>query len=319
MPNSRIIGTGSYLPSTILTNDELAKRVDTSDEWIRTRTGICQRHIAGDAELTSSMAAMAAKRCLESAGISADSIDRIIVATTTPDRTFPSTAVKVQQQLGAVNAAAFDIQAVCSGFVYSLSIADAMIKSHQAKRILLIGAEKMSSVLDWEDRNTCILFGDGAGAVLLDAVDDASKGILTTHLFSDGSHYESLFTDGGVALSGKAGVIHMDGKEIFRHATVKMTKCVKIALAQAELSANDIDYIVPHQANMRIMEYVGKKLKLPAEKLITTVDQHGNTSAASIPLAMDHAANEGRFKSDDLIALTALGAGLTWGSALIRW
>ncbi len=303
-----------------MTNDDLAKIVDTNDEWISTRTGIRQRHIAAAGEMVSNMAAKASEAALKKAGISAQEIDLIIVATTTPDRTFPSTAVSVQALLNAKNAAAFDVQAVCSGFIYAMSIANNFIKTDQSKNILVIGADKMSAILDWQDRNTCVLFGDGAGAVVLQAQDgNSGRGIISTNLYSDGNFQDILNTNGGVGFSGVAGKVAMQGQEVFKHAVDKMSSCVKNALSDAELSVTDINFLVPHQANSRILDMVAKKLSVPGEKVISTVQYHANTSAASIPLALDYANLNNQFKPGDLIALTALGGGLTWGTCLLKW
>lgn len=319
MKSSIIIGTGSYLPEKILTNSDLEKFVDTNDEWIISRTGIKQRHIAADGEATSDMATEAAKGAIKQAGIEPEEVDLVIVATTTPDKTFPSTAVCVQAALGIKNGAAFDVQAVCSGFVYAMSVADNFIKTGQVKTALVIGADKMTSILDWQDRNTCVLFGDGAGAVILQASDEEGRGVLSTNLYSDGTYKDILDTDGGVSSNGNVGKLRMQGKEVFKHAVAKMSGCVKSALKERGLSVADIDVFVPHQANIRILDMVAKKLRLPDGKVLSTLDKHANTSAASIPLAIADAEREGRFKKGDLVVLTALGGGLTWGSCLIRW
>lgn len=318
-----ITGWGSYLPANVVTNDDLAKRIDTSDEWIRERTGICQRHIAAEGELTSDLAAAAGRKAMERAGVSPQDIDLVIVATSTPDDTIPATAAKVQYKLGILQGAAYDINAVCSGFLYGLGNADAFISSGKAKTVLVIGAETFSRVLDWEDRTTCILFGDGAGAVVLQAQEDkgdaSDRGILFTELRSDGTYADLLRTDGGVSTNQKSGVLFMQGKEVFRHAVAKMADSVEFSLQQAGLTLDDVDWLIPHQANMRILQSTAKRLNIPDERAILTVDKHANTSAASIPLALALAADEGKFTPGDLIATPALGAGLTWGSALIRW
>jgi 3-oxoacyl-[acyl-carrier-protein] synthase-3 len=319
MTSSIIIGCGSYLPKKILTNFDIAKIVDTNDEWISSRTGIKQRHIAADDEKTSDMAAAAAKDAIQKAGIAVSEIDLIIVATTTPDTTFPSTAVSVQALLGINTGAAFDVQAVCSGFVYALSIADNFIKAGQCKNVLVIGADKMSCILDWSDRNTCVLFGDGAGAVILRGADEADRGILSTNLYSDGTLTAILNTNGGASSSGTVGKVTMQGQEVFKHAVEKMSESVKFALKNQNLSVADIDLLIPHQANSRILDMVAKKLKIAEDKVVSTVASHANTSAASIPLALNQAYIDGRVNKGDLLAFTALGGGLTWGTCLLRW
>jgi 3-oxoacyl-[acyl-carrier-protein] synthase-3 len=316
--SSVIVGSGGYLPEKVLTNLDLEKIVDTTDEWISTRTGIKQRYIAAENELTSDMAAQAGANAINDAGLTAEDIDLIIVATTTPDSTFPSVATKVQHKLGITKGAAFDVQAVCAGFIYALSIADSFIKTAQAKNVLVIGAEKMSAVLDWQDRTTCVLFGDGAGAVVLSAEkDNTTSGIIGSKILSDGRFGSILQTNGGVAENQSAGVIKMVGQEIFKHAVEKMSSIAADVLSENNLSINDLSYLIPHQANIRIIDSVAKKLQVPAEKLIITVDQHANTSAASIPLAL--AANKNKFKKGGLIALSAFGGGLCWGACLLRW
>ena len=300
-------------------NDELASRIDTSDEWISQRTGIRQRHIAADGELTSDLALAASRRALEKAGCDGGDIDIIVLATATPDNTFPATATKVQAALGMTGGAAFDIQAVCTGFIYALAMADNMIRLGQANRALVIGAEVFSRILDWDDRGTCVLFGDGAGAVVLEAVEGGERGVLSTHLFSDGRNYNSLFVDGGPGSTGTAGYLRMAGKEVYRHAVVRMAESVDRALEANGLNHDDLDWLVPHQANLRIIESTGKKLHLPMEKVIVTVDRQANTSAATIPLALAEACYDGRIAKDQLVALTAMGGGFTWGSALVRW
>lgn len=318
---SRILGCGSYLPDNVVTNEELAKTVDTSDEWIVARTGIKQRHIALEGELTSDLARKAALKAIEHAGIDVQDIDLIILGTTTPDNTFPSTATKIQAQLGLTHGFAMDVQAVCSGFMFALATADNFLKAGQGKTALVIGAETFSRLLDWEDRTTCVLFGDGAGAVILRAeeAEGESAGILSTHLHSDGQHQDILMVDGGPSSTQSTGHVRMAGKEVFRHAVVNLAEVVKEALEDNNLSADDIDWIVPHQANKRILDGTAKKLKVSTDKVIVTVDQHANTSAASIPLALDAAVRDGRIKRGDLLILEAMGGGLTWGSALIRW
>ncbi|MDH5556783.1 MAG: ketoacyl-ACP synthase III [Alphaproteobacteria bacterium] len=319
MKRAMVAGCGGYLPERIVTNDELATRIDTSDEWISQRTGIRQRHIAAEGELTSDLAIAAARRALESAGLEGTDIDVIVLATATPDNTFPATATKVQAALGMTGGAAFDIQAVCSGFIYALAMADNMIRLGQARRALVIGAEVFSRILDWEDRGTCVLFGDGAGAVVLEAADGGERGILSTHLFSDGRNYNSLFVDGGPGSTGTAGYLRMAGKEVYRHAVVRMAESVDQALAANGLTHADMDWLVPHQANLRIIESTGKKLEMPIEKVIVTVDRQANTSAATIPLALAEAHAAGRILPGQLVAMTAMGGGFTWGSALVRW
>ncbi len=318
-----IAGCGAYLPEKVLTNADLESIVETNDAWIRERTGICQRHIAADGEVTSDLAANAGREALKNAGISADEVDLVLVATSTPDLTLPSTAAITQHKLGIKRGAAFDINAVCSGFLYGLSVADSFIASGKAKTILLIGAETYSRILDWDDRTTCILFGDGAGAVVLQAQDGAGtvddRGILACEIYSDGEFAPLLGSTGGVSSTKDAGKLFMHGKEIFRHAVAKMADSVDANLAAVGLAREDINWLVPHQANQRILSATAKRLNTPEERAIVTVDQHANTSAASIPLALSVAASQGRFKAGDLIATPALGAGLTWGSCLIRW
>lgn len=320
---SVILGCGSYLPAKVMTNADLAEIVDTSDEWITERTGIKSRHIAAEGELTSDLAYNAAVAALAHAGVTADALDLIVLATATPDNTFPATAVKVQARLGMTRGAAFDVQAVCSGFVYALSVADNFIKAGQAKTVLVIGAETFSRILDWNDRTTCVLFGDGAGAVVLRATDGAGtsddQGILSTHLHSDGNHHDLLYVDGGPSSTQTVGHVRMRGQEVFKHAVVNLADVVKEALAANGLAADAIDWLVPHQANRRIIEGTGRKLKLPAERVVVTVDHHGNTSAASIPLALAEAVHDGRVKRGDLLLLEAMGGGFTWGGALVRF
>jgi len=319
MIKSKIIATGSYLPEKILTNFDLEKIVETNDEWIRERTGINQRHIADDNELTSDIAFQAAIKTLEQANISAEEIDMIILATTTPDLTFPATATILQNKLGAKNAFAFDIQAVCSGFVFAMVTADNFIKSGQIKNALVIGADILSRIVDWKDRNTCVLFGDGAGAVLLQATVEENSGIIATDLHSDGSLNSILKTSGGTASNQKSGIIEMMGKEVFKHAVDKMSKSVLSCLEKANLKTSDIDFLIPHQANLRILDAVANRLNLPQEKVIITVQKHANTSAASIPLALDFTNRAQKIKKGDIVVLEALGGGLTWGSIVLRW
>lgn len=319
---SRIIGTGSHLPDKIVTNAELAKTIDTTDEWIQERTGIRERRIAHKGETTAALAFQAAENAMEAAGITADELDLVIVATTTPDNTFPSTATKVQAMLGMDRGAAFDIQAVCSGFIYALSTGDNFIRAEQAKTVLVIGAEVFSRIIDWEDRTTCVLFGDGAGAVVLRAeeVKPSEKvGILSTHLHSDGKLRDLLYCDGGPGSTGTVGQVRMLGREVFRHAVTNLAAVVDEALAANGYTYADIDWLVPHQANKRILDGTAKKLGLSEDQVVITVDRHGNTSAASVPLALDEAVRDGRIKPGQLVLMEAMGGGLTWGSALVRW
>lgn len=316
---SIIIGSGSYLPSKLVTNDQLSQTVDTNDIWITERTGIRQRRFVAEGELTSDLALNAAKGAIDSSGISIQDIDLIIVASTTPDNTFPSIATRVQALLGINRGAAFDIQAVCAGFIYAVSVADAMIKTGQAKNILVIGAETMSSLLDWQDRSTCVLFGDGAGAVIMSANEVDNSGIISTKLYSDGKYKDILYTDGGVSSTGQAGKIKMIGREVFKHAINKMADAILNILSEENLSIEDINILVPHQANMRIIEALAVKLSCPIDKVISTVSEHANTSAASIPLALDYALRTNRINKGDLVVLVAIGAGLTWGASLIKW
>jgi 3-oxoacyl-[acyl-carrier-protein] synthase-3 len=316
---SRIIGTGSYLPEKIMTNDDLARIVDTSDEWIRTRSGIRSRHVAAEGQLASDLALPAAQRAMEAAGVTGSQIDLIIVATTTPDIIFPSTACILQAKLGIAGCPAFDVQAVCSGFVYGLTIADLFIKAGQAKHVLLIGTEVYSRILDWTDRGTCVLFGDGAGAVVVAASDQA--GILATKLHADGSHKEMLCVPGSVHAGKVWGnpFVQMDGGGVFKFAVRVFEEGANEVLAAAGLGVGDVDWFIPHQANIRIMEATAKKLGMPKEKLIATVHHHGNTSAASIPLALDEAVRDGRVQSGQTLLLEGVGGGFTWGAVLLRW
>ncbi len=318
--SSHIIASGSYLPPKVVTNADLEKLVDTSDEWIQQRSGIKQRHMADDGQSTSDMAVEAARAALDDAGLKPSDLDGIIVATTTPDQTFPSVAVNVQAALGAPVGIAFDVQAVCTGFVYGLSVADNFIKSGQLKRALVIGAEKMSSILNWDDRTTCVLFGDGAGAIILESRErneQERNGILSTHLYANGGLKDILYTDGGVSTTGKSGHIVMHGREVFKHAVNLMAQAVKAAFEENDMAVDDLDWLVPHQANSRIIESTAKKLSLPMERVVLTVQNHGNTSAASIPLAFDVARKDGRIKAGHTVLFEALGGGLTWGSALV--
>lgn len=312
-------GCGSYLPEKIVTNHDLAERVETSHDWIVKRTGIEQRHVAAEGETTLDMAEAAAKQALEHAGLKADDIDTIIIATTTPDKTFPSTAVQLQGRLGITHGYGFDVQAVCSGFVYALSVADGLIKAGRSKNTLVIGAEKMSAILDWDDRGTCILFGDGAGAVILSAEEgEVERGIVSCHLHCNGAHQDLLYTSGGTATTGNSGVIHMEGQEVFKHAVTYLSDIVDETLEANNLKPSDIDWLVPHQANIRIIEGTAKKLDMSMDRVVTTIHKHGNTSAASIPLALNEAVRDGRIKPGELILFEALGGGFTWGSALMR-
>ena len=323
MIRTKVIGSGAYMPAKIVTNDDLAKRVDTSDEWIRERTGIRQRHIVADGERTSDLALAAARAAIQDAGIEVSDLDMVICATTTPDETFPATATIVQSKLGMTRGAAFDLQAVCSGFIYGLSVADNMIRGGQAKTVLLIGAESMSRLLDWSDRTTCVLFGDGAGAVVLQGYegrgDNADQGILNTRIFSDGRMHDMLYVDGGPSSTQTTGHLRMQGKEVFRHAVTNIAAAITASADAAGVAVADIDWFVPHQANQRILDGTGRKLGIPGERVISTVALHGNTSAASVPLALETAVRDGRIKRGDLILLEAMGGGFTWGAALIRW
>ncbi len=322
MIRSVLVGAGAYLPERIMTNDDLAKVIDTSDEWIQTRTGIKQRHIAAEGEMTSDLALKASQDALDAAGLMASDLDLIVLATTTPDQTFPATAVRVQNALGMTNGAAFDLQAVCSGFIFALATADNFIKAGQARRVLVIGAETMSRILDWEDRGTCILFGDGAGAMILEGQEDAGtnadRGLLTTQLRSDGRYNGLLYVDGGPSSTQSVGKLRMNGKEVFRHAVVNIAEAINDALVETGLGADDIDWFVPHQANQRILDGTARRLRVSNDRVVTTVAQHGNTSAASVPLAYDVARKDGRIKDGDLVLMEAMGGGFTWGSALLR-
>ena len=322
MIRSIVTGTGSALPTRRVSNEELAQQVDTSDEWIVERTGIRFRHIAGPEETTATLAADAAKAAIAAAGLSAQDIDLIVLATATPDQTFPATATKVQAMLGIADCVAFDVAAVCSGFLYAVQVADAMLRSGVQRRALVIGAETFSRILDWEDRTTCVLFGDGAGAMVLEARESADvdgRGILATRLHADGRHNGLLYVDGGVSTTGTVGKLRMKGREVFRHAVVNLAQVMEESLGLAGLTPADVDWVVPHQANARILDATARKLDLPAGKVIVTVDQHANTSAASVPLALDTAVRDGRIRENDLIVLEAMGGGFTWGAAVIRF
>jgi len=321
MLRSQVVGCGSYLPARIVTNDELAARLDTSDEWIRQRTGIGERRIAAEGELTSDLAVAAARRALQRAGMSGNDLDLIVLATATPDHTFPATATKVQAQLGMKRGAAFDIQAVCSGFIFALATVDNALRLGQARTALVIGAETFSRILNWEDRSTCVLFGDGAGALVLNAAPggDDARGVLSTHLHSDGRYHDILYVDGGPSTTGTTGHLRMEGREVFRQAVLHLSEAVEEALAANGLTGRDIDWLVPHQANSRIIDAIGKRLQLKPERTVVTIERHANTSAASIPLALDEAVGDGRIQPGHLVLMEALGGGLTWGASLVRW
>lgn len=316
---SKIISCGSYLPKKIVTNDDLSKTIDTSDEWIFSRSGISQRHIAAEGEYASDLGYHAALAAINNIGFDKELIDVIIVATSTPDNIFPSTATKIQYKLGLKNCYAFDMQAVCSGFVYGLTIADGLIKSGSARNVLLVGSETLSRIVDWQDRSSCVLFGDGAGAVILSANTKDDSGIISHALFSDGEYYDILKTNGGPSMTGGEGKITMIGREVFKHAVAKMSDAVIKALAKANLTLEDVNFLVPHQANQRIISAVGKKLGLDSDKLVSTVKNHANTSAASIPLALDYACKKNLISDNDIVVFEALGAGLTWGSVIYKW
>jgi 3-oxoacyl-[acyl-carrier-protein] synthase-3 len=313
-----IAGTGSALPPRRVTNEELARTVDTSDEWIVERTGIRARHIAGEGETTATLATEAALKALAAAGMDASAIDLIVLATATPDQTFPATATKVQDALGIRDCVAFDVAAVCSGFLYALSVAESMIRGGGSTNALVIGAETFSRILDWEDRATCVLFGDGAGAVVL-TPDEDGRGVLSTALHADGRHNQLLYVDGGPSTTGTVGKLRMKGSEVFRHAVVNLAAVLEEAIAKAGLTVADVDWVVPHQANRRILDATARKLGLPPERVVITVDEHANTSAASVPLALDVAVRDGRIRRGDVIVLEAMGGGFTWGAAVARY
>jgi len=317
------LGCGHYLPDRVVTNDDLAERLDTSDEWIRTRTGIGQRHIAAEGQMTSDLATRAAQAALDQAGVAAADLDTIIIATATPDQTFPATATRVQHALGMAKGYAFDIQAVCAGFIYALANANALIQAGMAERVLVIGAETFSRILDWQDRATCVLFGDGAGAVILEAQpgtgQPSDRGVLATCLHSDGAHNRILYVSGGPSDTLSPGVLRMEGKEVFKHAVVKLAAVADEVMEKAHVTSQDIDWIVPHQANYRIIESTARKAGIPMDKVIVTVERHGNTSAASIPLALSAGVADGHIKQGDLLLMEAIGGGLAWGAALLRW
>ncbi|MCP4923569.1 MAG: ketoacyl-ACP synthase III [bacterium] len=323
MNRSVFVGCGAYLPSKIVTNEDLSKVVDTSHDWIVSRTGISSRHIAAEGELTSDLGAQAAKQALETAEVSPEGVDLIVVATATPDDTFPSTATSIQRKIGAINAFAFDVSAVCSGYLLALSVANNAVRLGSAKTALVIGAETFSRILDMKDRQSCVLFGDGAGAVILRAEKGnpslQERGIIDIKMHSDGRYRDILYTDGGASSTKTTGYIRMEGREVFRHAVEKLTASAEDTLQRHNLTSEDIDWMIPHQANIRIIDAVAKKLSLPKEKVITTVDHHANTSAASIPLALNEAVQSGKLKAGDLVLHEAIGGGLTWGSALVRW
>jgi 3-oxoacyl-[acyl-carrier-protein] synthase-3 len=326
MKRAAILGTGSALPVRRVSNAELAETVDTTDEWIVERTGIKFRHIAGEGETTATLAADAARRAIEAAGIAASEIDLIVLATATPDQTFPASATKVQAMLGIDDCVAFDVAAVCSGFLYALSVAESMIRAGSARNALVIGSETFSRILDWEDRGTCVLFGDGAGAVVLGPVDGPAdgqlkdaRGILATKLHADGRHNELLYVDGGPSTTGTVGKLRMKGREVFRHAVTNLASVMGEVLDIAGLTTDDIDWLVPHQANARILDATARKLGLSPEKVVVTVTDHANTSAASVPLALDVAVRDGRIKTGDVVVLEAMGGGFTWGASVLRW
>ncbi len=323
MLRARIVGSGAYLPARVVSNDELARTVDTSDSWIVERTGIRQRHLAAEGELTSDLARAAAAAALADAGIAPERVDLIVVATSTPDHTFPACAMAVQRKLGALRAVGFDLQAVCSGFIYALAVADKFLVTGQAKTALVIGAETFSRLLDWQDRTTCVLFGDGAGAVVLRAERGTGttfdRGILATHLGGDGRHYDDLYVDGGPSSTGTTGHLRMHGREVFRHAVQTLTTASQRVLEAADLAVDDVDWLVPHQANQRILDAVARRLGIAEDRVLVTVDRHANTSAASIPLALAEAAATGRLQGEQLIVMNAMGGGFTWGAALARW
>lgn len=320
---SVILGCGAHLPARAVSNADLAQMVDTSDDWIVQRTGIRQRHVAAEGEVTSDLGLAAARKALAAAGLTPDDIDLIILATATPDYTFPASAVQIQASLGMTHGAAFDLQAVCSGFVFALTTADAYIRSGSARRVLVIGAETFSRILDWEDRGTCVLFGDGAGAVVLEGQPGtgslADRGVLAAKLRSDGRHRDKLYVDGGPSATGTTGHLRMQGREVFKHAVGMVIDVIEDVFARTGITADDIDWFVPHQANQRIIDASARKLGIPPEKVVMTVTDHGNTSAASIPLALDVAVRDGRIKPGDLVLLEAMGGGFTWGAVLVRW
>ncbi len=321
--SAKVLSCGAYLPQRVVTNAEMSSMVDTDDNWIRKRTGIRQRHIAAEGEYTSDLGVAASRDALQAAGLGPLDIDLIVCATATPDETFPATATRIQAMLGARSAAAFDVQAVCSGFIYALAVANNFIRCGQAKRVLVVAAETFSRILDWSDRSTCVLFGDGAGALVLEAVPlngaASQRGILSTHIYSDGDHHDALYVDGGPGSTRTTGFLRMEGREVFKHAVTRMAEAIDAALEANEMTPGDIDWLVPHQANIRIIEAMAKRLNLPIDRVIVTVDKHANTSAASIPLALHAGVSDGRIKEGDTLLLEAMGGGFTWGSALLRW
>lgn len=323
MIRSQIVGCGAYLPETVLTNAELSQRVDTTDEWIRERTGIRERRVAREGETTSHLALQAAREALADAAIDAGELDLVIVATTTPDETFPATATTIQARLGMTRGAAFDVQAVCSGFIYGLAVADNFIRAGQARTVLLIGAETMSRLLDWSDRTTCVLFGDGAGAIVLRAGEgdgtNKDSGVLNTKIYSDGRLHDLLYVDGGPSSTRTTGYLRMQGREVFRHAVTNISAAIEASVAEAGLAVSDVDWFVPHQANQRILDGTARKLGIAPEKLVSTVAVHGNTSSASVPLALVTAVRDGRIKRGQLVLFEAMGGGFTWGAGLVRW
>jgi 3-oxoacyl-[acyl-carrier-protein] synthase-3 len=320
---AKAVGCGHYLPSRVVTNEELAARLDTTDEWIRTRTGIRRRHIAADGEKTSDLAIAAARHALANAGLTGADIDAIVLATATPDQTFPAVATRVQHAIGMTGGFAFDLHAVCAGFIYAIANANCLIVSGMARRVLVIGAETFSRILDWNDRSTCVLFGDGAGAVILEASEaegsNADRGVLGVCLHSDGAHNNILYVSGGPSSTQGSGFVKMEGREVFRHAVVKLAEVADEVMEKTGVTSADVDWIVPHQANLRIIESTAKKASVPMSKVVVTVHDHGNTSAASIPLALSIAVTDGRIKPGDLLLMEAIGGGLAWGSALLRW
>lgn len=323
MLRSRVVGCGAYLPEKVLTNDDLAEIVDTSHDWIVERTGIEQRHIAADDELTSDLAYQAARHALEAADLRSDDLDLIILATSTPDNTFPATATRLQARLGMTGGLAFDVQAVCAGFICALSVADSFLRTGQARKAMIVGAETYSRILDWTDRSTCVLFGDGAGAVVLSAENGvqspSDRGVLAVRVHSDGRHYDALYVDGGVSSTQTAGHVRMAGREVYRHAVTNLASVADEALEAAQLAPSDVDWLVPHQANKRIMDATARRLGVPSQKMVVTVDRHANTSSASIPLALTEAVGDGRIKAGDIVLLEAIGGGFVWGAGVVRW
>jgi len=325
LPRTKILGCGGYLPERRVTNADLARLVNTDDTWIRQRTGICERRIAAPDETTANLGARAARAALSDAGLGANDVDLLILATATPDETFPASATQVQHRIGMTRGAAFDVHAVCTGFVYALAVADNFIKTGQARTALVVGAETFSRILDWEDRTTCVLFGDGAGALVLGDGQDSqvpperARGILSTHIYSDGRHHDALYVNGGPSTTQTVGVLKMEGREVFRHAVTRMSEAMDTALDTNGLTPGDLDWLVPHQANLRIIEAIAKRANLSPDQVVATVDRHANTSAASIPLALAEAAGDGRIQPGHLVLLDGMGGGFTWGSALLRW